>query len=58
VHLHRVEASGTSDRLSCGILVTLDGCRHLDGLEAAKDHRLIIRGSCAHYTWEIPEEQL
>jgi hypothetical protein len=25
--------SGTSDRLSCGFLVTLDGCCHLDGLE-------------------------
>jgi hypothetical protein len=21
----------------CGILVTLDGCRHLDGLEAAEE---------------------
>jgi hypothetical protein len=38
VHLHLVEASsGTSDRLSCGILVTLGRCHHLDDLEAAND---------------------
>ena len=40
MHLHSVEASsGTSDHLSYGILITLGGCHHLDGLEAAKkDH--------------------
>jgi len=59
VHLHWVEASsGTRDHVGCGILVTLGGCRNLDGLEAAEDRcvalivagsdRLIIRGSCAH----------
>jgi hypothetical protein len=38
VHLHLVEASsGTSDRLSCGILVTLGRYHHLDDLEAAND---------------------
>jgi hypothetical protein len=46
------------DRLSCGIVVTLGGCRHLDGLEAAEElwqdlvivfgHLpVIVRGSCA-----------
>jgi hypothetical protein len=38
VHLHLVEASsGTGDRLSCGILITLGRCHHLDGLEATND---------------------
>jgi hypothetical protein len=46
------------NRLSCGILVTLGGCRHLDGLEVAEElwqelmivlgHLpVIVRGSCA-----------
>jgi hypothetical protein len=46
------------DRLSCGILVTLGDCRHLDGLEQQMSlwqklvivlgHlSVIVRGSCA-----------
>jgi len=34
VHLHwGLTSSGTSDRLRCGFIVTLGGCRHLDGSE-------------------------
>jgi cobalamin synthase len=34
VHFHWVlTSSGTSDQLRFGFLVTLGGCRHLDGLE-------------------------
>jgi hypothetical protein len=52
VSLHLVALGG---RLSCGILVTLGSCRHLDGLEAAEWQELVIvlghlpvfvRGSC------------
>jgi hypothetical protein len=54
VSLHLV---ALGDHLSCGILVTLDGCRHLDGLEQQRSlwqklvlilgHLLmIVRGSC------------
>jgi hypothetical protein len=55
VSLHLV---ALGDRLSSGILDTLGGCRHLDGLEAVKElwqelvivlgHLpVIVRGSCA-----------
>lgn len=54
--------------LSCGILVTLGGCRHLNGLEATEGHVvdfmilpiliIIARGACAYSSWEIREEQI
>jgi hypothetical protein len=28
--------------LSCRILITLDGCHHLDGLEVANDNRVAL----------------
>lgn len=54
--------------LSCGILVTLGGCRHPNGLEATEGHVvdfvilpiliIIARGACAYSSWDIHEEQI